>query len=404
MHDQTRNAPHSAHGHAAAVHARPELANGVDLIRLRALAARAPELTLSILLPTHRSGSDRIQDRIRLRNLIREGLQQLTDQVGKQRVGMFNAGLEAVLGADATWEHPAEGLALFATVSGVECFLTPQPLREQVVANQHCHLKPLMPLLAGDGLFYLLELTREGAHLHSGSRFTLTPISTPDAPLVPAEIHPARAPEHLGGVRGVASGHGGAVRHFGVTHEVQDKDLITRYFRHVDAVVCARLHAERAPLVVAGVGYLLPLYAEVNRYPHMVALGIPGNLEHVSGSVMHERAWSIVAPLFAVAAQQAAERYAHLRGGDLAANDLVAVMAALRQGRVGDLFLAADSERWGGVGASEGKVTEHLTRAPGDDDLLNLALINGLATRSRIQVVPRAQMPDQGDIAAVFRY
>ena len=404
MTNQTRGAHQTATGHTTSTTAQQTSAPGLDLTRIRALAARPPELTLSILLPTHRSGSDRIQDRIRLRNLIHDGRQQLADQVDKQQVGLFDAGLEALLGADATWEHPAEGLALFATATGVEHFWTPQPLREQVLVCAHCHLKPLMPLLAGDGLFSLLELTRDGAHLHYGSRFTLTPISTDKSPLVPADVHPAGAREHLSGVRGVASGNGGAVRHFGATHEVQDKELITCFFRHVDAVVCARLHAEQAPLVVAGVGYLLPLYAEVNRYPHMIALGVPGNPEHVSRNIMHERAWSIVAPLFAAAAQQAAERYAHLRGGDLASNDLATVMTALRQGRVGDLFLAADGERWGGFSEYEGKVAEHLTRAPGDDDLLNLALIAGLATRSRIQVVPRAEMPDQGDIAAVFRY
>ncbi len=396
MHTKPASAPQPEAG--------PAHTPGIDPTRIRALAARAPEMTLSILLTTQRAGPDKHQDRVRLRNLIHEGRQQLADLVGMEQAGRIIAGPLALLAAEATWDHPTEGLAIYATATGVEHFQAPQALREQVVASRHCHLKPLMPLLAGDGQFHLLELTRDGANLHVGSRFALSPISTPAAPLVPAEVHPAPDREHASGVRGIGSSGGGAVRHFGASHEVQDKELITRYFRHVDAVVCARLHAEQAPLVVAGVGYLLPLYAEVNRYPHMVALGIPGNPEHVPRALMHERAWSIVAPLFAVAAQQAAERYAHLRGSELASNELATVMGALRQGRVGDLFLSADSERWGGVASDDGKVTEHHARLPGDDDLLNLALLAGLATRSRIQVVPHDRMPDHSDIAAVFRY
>ncbi len=80
------------------------------------------------------------------------------------------------------------------------------------------------------------------------------------------------------------------------------------------------------------------------------------------------------------------------------------MLRAVVQGRVGDLFVAGDSERWGTYDEINDKVREHDPRWPTDDDLLNLALLRGFATHSFTQVVPRSEVPGGGDLAATFRY
>ena len=62
------------------------------------------------------------------------------------------------------------------------------------------------------------------------------------------------------------SGQGTGV-YFWTAGDENAKESIKQYFRKINSCSCALLHAERTPLVIAGVDYLLPLYWEVSRYP-----------------------------------------------------------------------------------------------------------------------------------------
>lgn len=388
---------HTAHAPAAA-EALPS--TPFTLSEVLALAARPPRPTASLLLPTHRAGPERQQDHIRLKNLLHGLRRQRPDDAGAAALAGRIAALSERPGF---WAHPQEGLAIFATADDIHHLWLPGAVAEQVVLADRCHLKPLMPLLQGDGRFYLLELAQHGVRLLRGSRFTLDEIELPGVPaMVDAGHH--GAPEHHLDVRTVRGPGQGAPKYFASLPDQDTKERIRQYFRRVDAAVCALLQGEHAPLVTAGVEFLLPLYWEVNRYAGLIQGGIASDPAGLPPATLHARAWEAVAPHFHVADDRLVEHYGRLRGTAQATDDLATVLRAAHAGRVEGLLVAGDGERWGIFDPASGQVLEHESRGATDGDLLNTALLLALATRARVQVLPRAAIPGQAGLAAVLRY
>jgi hypothetical protein len=273
-----------------------------------------------------------------------------------------------------------------------------------VAVGSRCHLKPLASILQCDGLFYLLVLSQHGVHLHQGSHFGMREIPLPGAPASIDEVFPPVASEHRVEVR-TQHGAPSAAHFFAAPGDEHAKERIKAYFRRINACVCGLLHGGQAPLVIGGVGFLLPLYRAVNHYPHLMEQGVEGGaLEGPGDHHLHERAWQVVAPHFGQSAVSARERLAQLGGTWKASADLKRILQATREGRVADLFIASDSVRWGSLDERDGRIREHRRRWTDDDDLLNLALIHALATRAHIHVLPREQLPEGSDIHAIYRY
>ena len=396
---QLREREHHASPSSTAITTMP-----LNLAKVHELATQPLAPTASIYLPTHRTGPDRQQDHILAKNLLHAAQRMLHETASGRHSADLIAPATAALDHADFWAHPDEGLALFCRESGFQYLWLPATTPELAVVSQHAHIKPLMPLLQNDGQFYLLDLTQHGVHLFVGSRFSLLPVELPNAPasLDEALGHPDA--ERHSGVRLLNAAGQGSSRNFGTVGDERAKERIKEYFQRIDTCVCALLHGQRAPLITAGVEYLLPLYREANHYPHLVQAGIPGNPDTANTTARHDRAWTILAPHFAKAAGDARERYAQLRGSARAADSLAEVLRAAAQGRVEELFVAQDAACWGHYEALDNQLRTHESRQPDDDDLLNLALITALASHARVHVLPQAQMPDQQLIAAVLRY
>ena len=108
---------------------------------------------------------------------------------------------------------------------------------------------------------------------------------------------------HLHTAGGTAKFHGHGAR------AGDDKEELREFFRLVDKGVRALLRDEHAPLVLAGVDYLFPLYRESNTYSHLVEGGVAGNPEGKRPEELLERAWTVVEPSFRKAREEAARRY-----------------------------------------------------------------------------------------------
>lgn len=403
----TSNSPHAQsplhHGQLAdnqiGIHHKPT--STLDLARLHALAAWPCVPTVSIFMPVHAPGPEQAQDPIRLRNLVHEARRQLAVDVDEGHAQAVLDQVEALATSAALRKHANGSIAIFANHTDLVHFFVAEQIAERVIVNGHCYLKPLLPLVDGDGRFYLLELSQHGIKLHLGTRHALAPVVLSN---VTEGVDVLRhEPERGTQVRTMGGGGHGAPKYFNASEHEDGKDLIRKYFRQVDAAICSLLHAERAPLVTAGVEYLLPLYWEVSGYAHLIQAGIPHG-PWAPGNTLHDRAWSIVSPHFSKASDEAKARFQQLRNTIRTSTDLMEVLRALHQGRVQDLFVSTDAERWGIHDPLTGRIREHASRQPQDEEMLNAALIQGLATRAHVQALPPSLMPAGASIAAVFRY
>src|SRR5262249_11218215 len=158
----------------------------------------------------------------------------------------------------------------------------------------------------------------------------------------------------------------------------------------------SRLPDHDAPLVLAGVEYLIPLYREANGHRGLLPEAIAGNPEGQTVELLASRAWEMGRPSLEAADQAPADRYAEPPGGTRVSNELAPILRAAHEGRVSDLFLVADGPRWGRFEPESGRLT--MRNGPGvtTDDLLNLAAIQTFKQSGAVHVVARGRVPGGG--------
>jgi hypothetical protein len=364
--------------------------------------------SVSIYLPTHRTAPDSDRDPIRLKNLLGQAGHQLV--AAGMRAPEAKLLLEPgrrLLDLGGFWSHQSDGLALFLAPGWSRSYRLPLHLPELVVVADRFHVKPLLGLLAADGRFYVLTLSQNQVRLLEGSRQRVAQVDLHGAP---HNLRDALRYDDLEKQRQlhVASrgGRGGpAIVHgHGIGGEV-DKVLLERYLREVDKGLRATLHGDRAPLVLAGVGYERAMFRQLTRYAHVLQDGIEGNPDRLDPLELHRRAWAIVEPVFTGVREQAAERYRQAAARDHgAAFDVADVVRAALQGRVDTLFVPVGEHRWGTVDPRTLRVIVHPSFQPGDEDLLDRAAVQTLLAAGTVIAVPPGQVPAPGPTAAVLRY
>ena len=331
----------------------------------------------SIFLPTHRAGSETRQDPIRLKNLLVQARERLVARgLRTAEADRILEPAQGLLKNELIWRHQGDGLVLFLSPGAFRSYRLPLYFGELVAVTDRYHLKPLLPLLTGDGRFYVLALSQNEVRLLGASRYSVDEVEFgDDVPKSLADALKFDDPEKQLQLHTGASGGGGggraAVFH-GHGAEDDSKDDILRYFRKIDRGLRDILKGQEAPLVVAGVDYLLPIYREANTYPRLVEEGATANPEELSTEELHERAWEITGPRFSVARREAAERYAELAGTGRTFTDPREVVPAAYYGRVDTIFAA--SEDGSAVTAAELESPDAVaTRAevgPSEDSLI----------------------------------
>lgn len=379
----------------------------MDIIRredLRALLHEQKGPFVSLYLPTHRSGSE--QDPIRLRNLLAE-VQSRMRNVGWRGADVKEL-LEparALLDDPVFWKHQGDGLAIFLAPEFERVYRLPVTFAEHAVLAAHFLVTPLLPLLTNDGRFFVLALSQNAVRLLQGTRQRLSEVSLRDVPQNLAEALRTHDRDEILTYhsRPTSGGTWGAIfSGQGVGIDDKKSDLLS-YFQKVDRGLHAVVREEKAPLMLAAVDYLLPIYRQGNTYPHLLDKAIEGNPDHLSADELHERAWALLRPHFEEVAARAIGQYRRLVGTGRTATGVNEVVAAAHDGQVETLFVSADVPSWGRLATSTGRVIVHPEGQPGDEDLVNLAAIHTLRHGGAVFTLASAEAPGETPLAAIYR-
>jgi hypothetical protein len=362
---------------------------------------------VSLFMPTHRAGRETEQDPIRFKNLLGEVEQRLlAGDLRPPEVQEMLQPARRLLQDPIFWRHQSDGLAVFFTTEDFHFFRLPLAFEELVVISKRFHIKPLLPILASDGHFYILALSQNQVRLLEGTRNTVDEIELESTPGSLAEAFGSehsekqlqfhtKTPSGPGTRAAVFHGHDAGER---------AKDRVLQWFRMIDKELPNLLADRRSPVVLAGVENLFPLYREANTYPNLLDMGIPGNPEDLKPEELHTRAWPLVEPIFVKARGNEAARYQQLAGTGQTTTDVKEAVLAAYHGRVETLFVAVRVQVWGNFDPDTNAV--HVRHEPesGDEDILDLAAIHSLLNGGTVYAVEPDQVPDQAFLAAIFRY
>lgn len=360
---------------------------------------------ISIHLPTHRHRPGADQDPIRYRGLVRRAMELLAERYPAREVKSLLAPLEAL--DDATfWRHSLDGLAVFRSPEVEAFYRLPVRLGEVAVIADTFHTKPLLRYLHTNRHYYLLAISQKAVTLYGGTPHGLEPV---DVSSLPLDLEDALGPRREGGrelaARGGLDAGASPVFHGRGPGDEERKDVLVRYFRAIDRALVDFLRDETSPLVLAGVAYYHPIYHEVSRYPHLLAEGVVGNVDHDPVEVLRTKAWPLVAGVFAEEVQAKLREYHDRAPRRRADAQLENVSRAAAHGRVRDLFVAEDRHLWGRLDRETGEVSVHESQLGAEDaDLLDDLGEMVLRCGGDVWVLPPDLMPGGAAVAAIFRY
>jgi len=380
---------------------------------LEQLMRKEQQGCVSIYMPTHRTGTDAQQDPIRLKNLLREAEKQLSAQgIGRREVQNMLEPASMLLQDSTFWQHQSDGLAIFISSNRVRRYRLPLNFEEFVAVMDHFHIKPLLPLFTGDGQFYILALSQNEIRLLNGTHYSVSEVDIGQvggslAEAIPSVNHQMSLQLHTSGSAEGMSGRGSVTFHGqgGGSDETAKHELL-RYFRFVSDGLTEFLQGDRAPLVLAGVEYLLPIYKEANTYPNLVDTVIKGNPDLLSADELHKSAWDIIAPLFQTAQAEAVAHYQQLAGqaSERVADTLEKIVPAASDGRVETLFIAPGVQQWGVFNPVKNEIELHSQQEAGDEPLLDLAAVQTYLKGGIVYTMEPDKVPGGTSAAAVLRY
>jgi len=379
----------------------------LSLPDLKELSRHRGDLLVSIYMPTQRFGPDsQLENASRLKNLLKSAASELT--AAGVRTAEADVLLEPVrrLAEERPfWLRAEEGLALFSD-GGLRVFRLPVAPSEAVFVGDRFHLRPLLSLLGSDRHYYLLALSQKRARLLRGSANTLEEVTLGDTPVSLADAlkwddFEKRSLQFHTGTAGAPGGRRPAVFHG--SGEPDPKDEIVRYFRGIDRAIVENVR-DGAPLVLASVDFLLPLYREVNSYPGLSDDSVSGNPDSLGDVALHERSLVIAAQSFASERKEAAARVEDLWATPRATSDPETFVPAAIHGRVETLFVSSEATLWGTVDESTDAVSVHSVRQDGDEDLLDLAALRTILAGGDVFSVPQSEMPRDAAAVALLRY
>jgi len=309
----------------------------------------------------------------------------------------------------AFWQTQSAGVAIFRSPEVFKTFRLPTPLDENAVVEHRFHLKPLFSLVNGDGRFYILALSLKNVRLIDASRHSAREVELP--PDVPRSFNEALGNLTRNYTQFQASTSSKTVSRSPIFHghgtgEDNLKAEIVQYFNLTDKALLKHMDRD-APVVLAGVEYLLPRYHETTEHPKVLEEGLTGNADGLSAEELRDAAWEIVEPHFLEDRRRAAERYGDLSGTGRASSRYQEILPAAHDGRIDTLFVARGVRLWGSYDAKSRAVRleeNQATQRNHSEDLLDLAAVQTFLNGGTVYAVPQQEIPDGQAMAAVFRY
>jgi hypothetical protein len=362
---------------------------------------------VSIFMPTH-SVTTRVQeDQIRFKNLIKQAENRLIELEVDKPDSLLEPAYR-LLDDHPFWRHRSDGLALFLAKNLFKPYRLPIRFDELVNVGNRFHIKPILPLLTGDGRFYLLALSRNQVRLFQCAKYSVNDIELEG---VPASLDEALKYDEVEKqlqfrtrTAGGGPGRRPAMYHGHGARTDETKDRILRFFQEVDKGIQNLLSEDNIPMVIASVDYLAPIFKQATSYPHVLEANISGNPDDISAQDLHSKALEIITPYFERETEDRLDTYEELLGTDKTSSDVEEIVKAAFDGRVDVLFVPLGAQRWGKFNPANDQVRLLDANEPGAIDLLDFAAAQTLLNSGAVYALSPEEMPHNSTIAAVFRY
>jgi hypothetical protein len=364
---------------------------------------------ISVYMPTHESGSavNEKFDTITFKNKLQQIAAALrsndTDHTLIDR--LLDPGYK-LLNNQNFWLNLSKGLAVFIADGKFSYFKMPYAPKEDMMINTSFYLSPLIPVMTQNEHFFLLVLSKKQARFYRADAFGMKHIPLAEMPNGIEDVVHLEEKDDQKLWRTGSSGAGGGANYHGIgAGKPDDKENIAMYLDEVDETLWKEvLHNQKAPLLLAGVEYLLPIYRQVAKYGHLWPTSLTGSHEYDDIHSLYQQARTLMQPYFEDRYKKAMADYGDQSALSTTSFIIDEVIPAAFYSRVAQLFAVQGEHIWGTFDEQENELAIHDTQQEGDDCLLDKVVIKTLLNGGEVFLVTKEQMPANSRLAARLRY
>ncbi|MBC8034017.1 MAG: hypothetical protein H7Y03_07730 [Chitinophagaceae bacterium] len=363
---------------------------------------------VSVYMPTHGSGVEvnEQNDAILFKNNLQKIVKMLKDKGLEETLieRMMEPGYE-LLRNKAFWHNLSSGLALFISEGYFKYIKMPVAGPERVFVNASFLITPLLPLMITPEYYYLLVISKHKAKLFKADAYGMQFIPIEELPESIEDVKRISELDATTWRTGGRGGTGGANFHGIGGGTPDDKTNIAVYFEFIDDILYKKIfNKEHAPLVLAGVEYLIPIYRSVCDYQNVWADALTGSHEHEETPSLYRKSRELMEPYFRQGLEKALTLYGNQSATERTASIVADVVPAAHYGQISTLFVRRDAAAWGTFDDMNNQLVFHETEQPDSEDLINKAVVKTITQGGEVFILDREQMPIESDLAAIMRY
>jgi Bacterial archaeo-eukaryotic release factor family 3 len=344
---------------------------------------------VSILLPTHRTSPDNLQDPIRVKNLMQQATERLLAEFSKREVKPLLVQLEW-LAARIDYRYTLDGLALFVNRDLAREFYLPFAVKERVIIGETFATRDLVLALNRSPRYWVLVLSEKPTRLYEGLRDDLMEVAEGGFPMT----H-----EGPGGTEPLPGG-------FGIRKSAYRDERQRQFFRQVDAAFGQMAAADPLPTVLVGIGRYLAFFNEVSANKDQIVATLTGSHDKTSPPELAKLVWPLMQDHLARQRHQVLIELEKAVGARQYASGIGEVWRAAQEGRGATLLVEQDYHCPARLDASGLHLTpaDDPTASDVIDDAVNDLIATVLDKAGHVVFVDKDTLGPFQRIALITRY
>jgi hypothetical protein len=370
-----------------------EIFNKSDFERL---AKVNDPLCISFYIPTYRAGEAVKQAYApkTLKNQIKAVKENLSDRnLSENEIEVFLRPVINLIDNKEFWTKQSDGLGIFLCDKGMEMFKLPIHFEAKHYLANHYYLKPLVPMLNKNDLFYILALSIDNLKLYECTPYTIAEIDTSDFPQQLEDVVGYdKNPDHLD-QRSGQDDQGSAIFHgHGSAKDSKSKE-IKKFVKEVDRKLNNLLKKQSDPLILACDKQHFGIYNKISHYNNLTDTFIPGNPEYEDAANLHAMAYDKLKNRFSQKKAEKIKTFLNISATGQTMSDIYDIVPAAVTGRVDTLFIRNDKEAYGLYDKANHAVIIDKEKLPQNASLFNLAAVNTLLNNGHVYLMDKNEMP-----------
>jgi hypothetical protein len=332
----------------------------------------------------------------------------------KPKIELLGGEARALLDSISDWdslpgnnERKGKSVAVFRSPDVLRVSWVEEPVRSKAVAGRNFYIRPLLPQLTRENVFYALGLSQKNVRLLRLTARSSEEVALPASVATSYDTYMNTAkPDHVSDNRSTAGPGAGTSKGvlFGTSSEREDKnEYLAHFFRQIDRGVNEVLRGAGDPVIPVAVEHQLAIYKTVNTYPHLDEEGVHGAPNSLKAGELHSRALDAVLRRYERRVDAALAEYDHKVGAG-ASNRLKEILLAAHEGRVLTLLVSDSLETPGSFDESTYTVKGRESGTADDEDLVNDAVVQVIRHAGEVLVAPNGKMPNGAPVSAIFRF